>query len=102
MTREEREEAINEIKQIQCFDKPFDNSVEECNKFVKREMALNMAIKALEQEPCEDVISRQAVLDVVFESRKNFNNEFDQGFFADKIRDLPPVQPQPKRIRNDR
>lgn len=42
----------------------------------------------------DDAISRQSVLDVVFESRKNFNNEFDQGFFADKIRDLPPINPQ--------
>ena len=51
-----REEAINEIKQIQCFDKPFDNSVEECNKFAKREIALNMAINALEQDPILDKI----------------------------------------------
>lgn len=53
-----------------------------------------MAIKTLEQEPCDDAISRQAVIDEIFGSRKNFNNEFDQGFFVDKIRDLPPVKPQ--------
>ena len=44
-------------------------------------------------EPCEDTISRQAVIDEIYESRKNFNNEFDQGFFADKIKELPSVTP---------
>ena len=30
--------------------------------------ALNMAIKALEQQPCEDCISRQAVIDITWEN----------------------------------
>ena len=111
------EEAIEILKQFKkCLsDVVFDEKGSE---------AWQMAIQALSQEPCErfewgidgnvykitkakdgkeicqqvcdDAISRQAVLDVVFESRKNFNNEFDQGFFADKIRDLPPVTPQQK------
>lgn len=36
------------------------------------------------KEPCDDAVSRQAVIDVVFESRKNFNNDFDQGFLQTK------------------
>lgn len=57
--------------------------------------ALDYAIAALlKTENCEDAISREAVIDEIFVSRKNFNNEFDQGFFADKIRALPPVTPK--------
>lgn len=43
-----------------------------------------------------DCISRQAVINEIFVSRKNFNNEFDQGFFADKIIALPSVTPKEK------
>lgn len=71
-----REEAINEIKQIQCFDKPFDNSVEECNKFAKREIALNMAIKALEQEPVLDKIRAE-----IEQEQDDFmdDNDYEEG-----------------------
>ena len=44
--------------------------------------ALDMAIKVLEQEPCEDAISRQAVVD--------YNN------FLNELRKLPSVQPKVK------
>ena len=52
---------------------------------------LNMAIKALEQELCEDAISRKAVIDVIYDNKSDFKNDFAQGFFADRIRELPPV-----------
>lgn len=54
-------------------------------------------IKALEQEPCKDAISRQTVISVIYDRKSDFKNDFTQGFFADKIRDLPPVTPQPTR-----
>lgn len=41
--------------------------------------ALKLAIKVLEQQPCEDAISRQAVL-----------------AFVKEVNTLPPVTPQPK------
>lgn len=45
--------------------------------------------KALEQEPCEDCISRQAVLDLV-------NSDWKYEGLETAIGDLPPVTPQPK------
>ena len=56
-------------------------------------------LKALkEQEPCEDAVSRQAVLEqTYFWSRDEFlrvAEPFD--FLRKKINSLPPVTPQPK------
>lgn len=54
----EREEAIDIIKNYDVNDCGYchqgGDEVEE---------AFNIAIKALEQEPCEDVISRQTAID---------------------------------------
>ena len=48
----------------------------------------------LEQEPCDDVISRQAVLDCLTATNlKKFDFILDA---RDKIKNLPPVTPQPK------
>lgn len=46
------------------------------------------AIKALKREPCEDCVSRQAVLDIV---NNPLNIRLDE-----IIKKLPPVTPQPK------
>ena len=60
--------------------------------------ALNMAIEALEQQPCEDCISRQAVHEML----ENIPvNESDKWFnwlqkACLRLADLPPVTPQPK------
>ena len=83
-----REEAIEFLRSpIKCSDKGDERDLRE---------AMDMAIKSLKQEPCDDCISRHAVLYTIFGSRSNFYNEFDQGFFADKIRALPPVTPAEK------
>ena len=60
MTREEREEAINIIKSECYVFNPlnFDRST-------RINTALDMAIKALEQKPCEDAVSRQDVLNTL-------------------------------------
>lgn len=85
ITREEAIDKILELRQygglvgITCTD------------------ALDMAIDALEQEPCEDAISRQAVLDIVdsySESRSNVE-DVTQDMISD-ILALPPVNPQEK------
>lgn len=52
--------------------------------------ALDMAIKALEQEPCGDSISRQAVLELVGDY------DLSMGQVVKAIHALPPVTPQPK------
>ena len=59
--------------------------------------ALNMAIEALEQEPCDDAISRQAVLDML----EDINAETEGvGFYykhyVEYIKALPPVTPAEK------
>lgn len=43
----------------------------------------------------DDCISRQAVISTIYGNKSDFKNDFAQGFFADKIRDLPSVKPQP-------
>ena len=74
-----REEAKNIISQMIKDEEGFlsDNTVE----------AHKMAIKALEQEPCEDAISRQAVLDLV-------NADWKYEGLEEPINSLPPVNPQ--------
>jgi hypothetical protein len=53
--------------------------------------AHKMAIKALEQEPCEDAVSRQAALTVI-------KDWWGRGVIAiDDIRKLPPVTPTRKK-----
>ena len=73
----------------------------------KMDEAVDMAIKALNQEPCDDATSRQAVIDMckkeIDHISKNWQNyhspsEAKSGFayIATNIYDLPPVNPQPK------
>lgn len=58
--------------------------------------AFDMAIKALEQEDCEDCISRESVLAIAGDSCLDLNSYEDTKEFCDEIKDLPPVTPQPK------
>lgn len=68
-----------------------------------------MAIKALEQEPCEDAIRRQDVLDLCdMRNRYKIPYEYDDGdkhikgyddggiINVTKLKMLPPVTPRPK------
>ncbi len=50
-----------------------------------------IAIQALKQEPCDDCISRQAVLDKMKERDEELSS-----ICPKDIRELPPVTPQPK------
>ena len=52
----------------------------------EQKQALDMAIKVLEEEPCEDCVSRKAVLDLV-----DADCEYD-GLEVD-INDLPSIRP---------
>lgn len=51
--------------------------------------ALDMAINALEQEPSEDLISRQAVIEIC-------NEEWDSDLLVERIEQLPSVKQEPK------
>lgn len=60
---------------------------------------LNLAIKALEQEPCEDAISRQALLNATVNKNSVWNKITDsKGENLETIiSKLPSVTPQPKK-----
>lgn len=85
-----KEEAIKRIEEGAPFSELYDREWEE---------ALSMAIKALEQQPCEDAISRQTVIDSI---RNYFHDEYYQRtsiqdcrdcLIEDVIKSLPPVTP---------
>jgi len=61
--------------------------------------AIDMAIKALEQEPCDDCVSRKAVLEMA----KSYNTDGWDMYTplvvdVEDIEELPPVTPQPRWI----
>ena len=59
------------------------------NPFIHKDHEpFQMAIKALEQEPCEDAISRQAALQCC---RNEWEEEVEM-----RLKSLPPVTPQQK------
>lgn len=62
--------------------------------------AFDLAIKALEQQPCEDAISRQAAINAIYglidESREEYKENPHIDLIVETIEDLPPVTPQPK------
>ena len=62
-----REEAIAQLKMDRdlCNFNPMTGKEEPMNEDCRKSAeALDMAIKTLEQQPCEDIISRQAAIDV--------------------------------------
>ena len=56
--------------------------------------ALEMAIKALEQGPCEDCISRQAVLEYIEASDAELGHSSENELVCQDIKELPPVTPE--------
>jgi len=59
MTREEQIKVLKDWKpELELMAKYNSNSID-----YQRYTALEMAIKVLEQEPCEDTIGRQAAID---------------------------------------
>lgn len=89
MTREEAVARIENHKIVHKMNEPRAIYISE---------ALDMAIKALEQQPCGDAISRQAVLEQTYNWSKDeflrVTNPFD--YLRKRINSLPPVNPQPK------
>ena len=74
--------------------------------------ALDMAIKALEQQPCEDTISRQAAIDALAKNMPSWTTPDGSGQFDHDIQvtdeayvdcmqiihDMPSAQPEPIKI----
>lgn len=106
MTREEAISLLSQVNKILVNNNSWlENTHEPLN------MAFDMAIKALEQEPCEDCISRSSIKQKLQEHHDFFVNAYG-GFsnlpLHDKSRvdeisnciamvvNEPPVNPQPK------
>ena len=97
MTREERKKAIEVLDDMKVkIDIPKAAKTQN-----DRNWALDMAIKLLEQEPCDDVISREDVLDAIFDYwyKKNIVGCSGEDIYKDCafiIKQLPSVQPSRK------
>ena len=82
-----REEAINQLKDFIILHR------EQHGWDVSTLDALDMAIKALEHEPCGDCISRQAVLDIAKTSKSNW---IDNSVLFKRVSELLSVEPERK------
>ena len=91
-----REEAIKELQESHDIMRSYDIDSSESRLMT----ALDMAIKALEQEPCGDAISRQAALDVIAET--DITNGTEPVFTGKQVQallqDLPTVTPKQRWI----
>lgn len=56
--------------------------------------ACDMAIKALEQEPCEDCVSRQAVMEYIKNCTIDLGYENGTNMVLDVISNMPSIQPK--------
>ena len=94
-----REEAIAQLKMDRnlCNFNPMTGEEEPMNEDCRKSVvALDMAIDALQQEPSEDCVSRQAVL---YALDKRFDSiPMEQTteilLLRKDLRELPPVTPQ--------
>jgi len=94
MNREEAKAII--LKEYLCVDRDcdIDRSCGKCDLMMPSKEpileAYKIAIKALEQEPCEDAISRQYLIDIATK-----DGAYDY-VSAQEIANAPSVNPQPK------
>lgn len=93
MTKEEAAIIIHKLKQdmltgaVRRYE-PLEGEVLLSAEFYD---AINMAIENLEQEPCDDAISRQAAIDACL---NGWNKDYKE--IVKEIRALPPVTPAEK------
>ena len=85
-----REEKTNTLKTI----------IQECEEYQwQRKETLFEIIKDLEQEPCEDAISRQAAINAAIDGADKWDGGFNrerEKCIREEIEKLSPVTPQPK------
>lgn len=93
MTREEAIEIIkhNYPKKAKMVNYRLQGGFDDHD--CKLGQALDMAIKALEQEPCEDAISRQAAINSIWDG---INMDVYTREVKEDLEALPSVTPQPK------
>ena len=78
------DEAISLLKQYIDYDNP------DVPDFYTMEEAIKVIIEALEQEPCADMVSRDAMWEVL---QRLYGTE---GELVEELMSLPPVLPMPK------
>lgn len=94
----DRENGMTREETIKIFKdkiKTMEHGAICCNFGIDKD-AFTLAIQALEQKPCEDAISREAVLKIYDEWFANCNIADKKESPKSKIKALPPVTPQPK------
>ena len=97
-----REEKISRLKDILSEINENDNAV--CYLTSEDSELIESAIKALEQQPCEDCISREQAVDAVADlfEMSEYPHPYPQGKpirlkdIKEKLKQLPPVQPKIK------
>ena len=90
-------EAVNQLQYIIDVANKNDCNIKEIDGF--DEEAIEMAIKALEQESCEDAISRQEAVEAFQMFREYESNRSNKGWvnrIETVLNQLPPVKPKPK------
>ena len=93
MTKDQALAILKQPDRIGCH--LIKSNDEESCKFNQEGIeALNMAIKALEQQPSEDCVSRQAMLDAITEIDDNINMDIYTNEVREIINELPPVTPK--------
>jgi len=89
-----KEEAIKNIKE-HCYFANLNPQAKEALDMAIEALEYE-SIKALEQDICEDIISRQAVLAIARDSCLDLDSYEDTREFCDEIKALPPVTLQQK------
>lgn len=95
------DEAIKELREASDSEVRYGDKEHHYNEVMRRVEAFDMAIEALEQQPCEDCISRTELLSKIDAERKYLLNLKMDGaehiivHHARRIiEDMPPVTPQ--------
>ena len=98
MTKEENIATLNE--HLEHWKRLLSEKICDQSEGEKTIDALQNAIKALEQEPCGDCISRQAVINAIknYASMlwEKYYEQFPESTILEMIQELPSVTPQPK------
>ena len=93
MTREELEEFENQLIRETRTSMTMDfDTAERMTKLGIKETVAKWKDR-LEQQPCEDTISRQAAIDAILRAEA-LVRAYGYRYAADAVRELPPVQPE--------
>ena len=93
MTRQENILTLNE--HLEHWKRLLSEKICDQDEGEKTIDALQNAIKALEQEACEDCISREETLKALMDEWTEYDSEL-MDYLIEKVRKLPSVTAQPK------